>query len=241
MMTTLLLRLAGPMQSWGTQSRFSIRDTGREPSKSGVIGLLCAALGRPRAEPVADLAALILGVRVDREGSLLVDYQTAGGAHRRGDTYGVARADGSKGGTVLSNRYYLADADFLVGLMATTAEQVALLGELDRALAVPVWQLALGRKAFVPGVPPRLPDNAPLGPGLREGELLDVLRAYPWQDARGETLPERVRFVLDAEPGSTADVRADVPLSFVSSARRFTTRVVRTDYWGHLHEGGIDG
>ena len=57
-MKTLLMRLAGPMQSWGTQSQFRERDTGLEPSKSGVIGLLCAALGRPREESVADLAAL---------------------------------------------------------------------------------------------------------------------------------------------------------------------------------------
>ena len=47
-MSVLLLRLAGPMQAWGTQSRFTVRDTGLEPSKSGVIGLLCAAL---RSEP----------------------------------------------------------------------------------------------------------------------------------------------------------------------------------------------
>lgn len=237
-MATLLLRLAGPMQSWGTQSRFSIRDTGREPSKSGVIGLLCAALGRPREESVADLAALAMGVRVDREGTVQVDYQTAGGAHRRGDTYGVARADGGKGGTVLSNRYYLADADFLVGLEADTAEQEALLRELDAALAAPVWQLALGRKAFVPGVPPRLPDAAPLGPGLREGLVLDVLRDYPWLDARGDALPTPVRFALDAPLGSSADVRADVPLSFFPSARRFTTRAVRTEYFGALAMGG---
>lgn len=237
MMITLLLRLAGPMQSWGTQSRFSIRDTGREPSKSGVIGLLCAALGRPREEPVADLAALTMGVRVDREGIVQVDYQTAGGAHRRGDIYGVARADGSKGGTVLSNRYYLADADFLIGLGAATMAQESLLRELDAALAAPVWQLALGRKAFVPGVPPRLPDAVPLGPGLREGAVLAALRAYPWQDARGEALPASVRFVLDAPPGST-DVRADVPLSFVSNARRFTTRAVQTEYHRALTTGG---
>ena len=31
-MSVLLLRLAGPMQSWGTRSRFSNRDTGLEPS-----------------------------------------------------------------------------------------------------------------------------------------------------------------------------------------------------------------
>lgn len=237
-MVTLLLRLTGPMQSWGTRSRFGDRDTGREPSKSGVIGLLCAALGRARDEPLDDLAALTMGVRIDREGSIGRDYQTTGGGRWRGERYGVVGPDGKPGGTVLSDRYYLADADFLVGLEAATAEQEALLRELDAALAAPVWQLALGRKAFVPGVPPRLPDAAPLGPGLRGGAVLDVLRAYPWQDALGKALQERVRFVLDAEPGSTADVRPDVPLSFVPSARRFATRYVRTEYLGAFAPGG---
>jgi len=55
-----------------------------EPSKSGVVGLLCAALGRPRAADGSDLAALRMGVRVDREGVLKVDYQTAGSYHRSG-------------------------------------------------------------------------------------------------------------------------------------------------------------
>ena len=72
-MHTLLLRLSGPLQSWGVQSRFSIRDTGLEPSKSGVVGLLCAALGRPRSAPVDDLAALQMGVRVDQQGHLTYD------------------------------------------------------------------------------------------------------------------------------------------------------------------------
>ena len=45
-MPTLLLRFIGPMQSWGTTSRFDQRDTGKEPSKSGVVGLLAAAMGR---------------------------------------------------------------------------------------------------------------------------------------------------------------------------------------------------
>ena len=37
---TLLLRLAGPLQAWGVSSRFSIRETLDEPTKSGAIGLL---------------------------------------------------------------------------------------------------------------------------------------------------------------------------------------------------------
>lgn len=44
-MSTLLLRLAGPLQAWGAESKYEIRRTGREPTKSGVIGLLMAALG----------------------------------------------------------------------------------------------------------------------------------------------------------------------------------------------------
>lgn len=237
-MLVLLMRLAGPMQSWGIRSQFGDRDTGREPSKSGVIGLLGAALGRARDHPMADLAALAMGIRVDREGTVGRDYQTTGGGYWRGRPYGVMGPDGKLGGTVLSDRYYLADADFLVGLLAATDEQVALLHRLDQALAAPVWTLALGRKSYVPGIPPHLPDAAPLGPGLREGDLLDVLRSYPWQDGQGKGLPPRVRFVLDAEPGSTADVRADVPLSFVPTARRFATRAVQTIYCDKLSSGG---
>lgn len=44
-MATLLLRLAAPLQSWGSDSKFETRKTGREPTKSGVVGLLAAALG----------------------------------------------------------------------------------------------------------------------------------------------------------------------------------------------------
>src|SRR5262245_44963159 len=108
-MSVLLLRLAGPMQSWGTQSRFSVRDTGLEPSKSGVVGLLCAALGRKRHEPLDDLARLQMGVRADRPGRVARDYHTAGGERRAGSVlgldargkpvpYGVAKADGSTPG-----------------------------------------------------------------------------------------------------------------------------------------------
>jgi CRISPR-associated Cas5-like protein len=67
------------MQSWGTTSRFDERDTQLEPSNSGVLGLICAALGRDRAEDVSDLAQLRMGVRLDREGVPMRDYQTAGG------------------------------------------------------------------------------------------------------------------------------------------------------------------
>lgn len=220
-MSTLLIRLAGPMQSWGTQSRFTIRDTGLEPSKSGVIGILCAAMGRLRSTPVDDLAALRMGVRVDREGIMKVDYHTAGGVHRRGEIYGVAHANGSRPSTVESRRYYLADADFLVGLEG----DAAVLRSLDAALAQPRWQLFLGRKSFVPSVPIRLPDIPPWGPGLREESLEESLKAYPWpHDDTGS--PDRLRLVLDAQGEITPEVRRDVPVSFAD--RQFQSRYVKT-------------
>src|SRR5512136_490986 len=92
-MGTLLLRLVGPMQSWGMQSNFTHRDTGLEPSKSGVIGLICAALGKPRDENHPDnarkpsldeLAKLRMGVRVDREGLVQCDYHTANNVMKAG-------------------------------------------------------------------------------------------------------------------------------------------------------------
>jgi len=230
-MSTLLLRLAGPMQSWGVQSRFTVRDTGLEPSKSGVIGLLCAALGRPRHEPVDDLSALTLGVRVDREGFLKMDYHTAGGSHRQGDRYGVAKADGGKPDTVISQRYYLADADFLVGLEG----EEQLLRRLDSALACPVWPLYLGRKAFVPGGPVRIRHRpteleGPADvPGLVYLPVIEALSHYPWLvRTTREKVPLSLRLVLDAPFGATAEVRPDVPLSFAE--RRFTLRYVRTDF-----------
>ena len=88
-MAILILRLMGPMQSWGTQSRFSNRDSDLEPSKSGVIGLLCAAMGKPRddLETIGKLFRLKMGIRVDRQGILKCDYHTA---------LNIAKAGGGK-------------------------------------------------------------------------------------------------------------------------------------------------
>lgn len=222
-MSTLLLRLAGPMQSWGTQSRFTVRDTGLEPSKSGVIGLLCAALGRERTEPVDDLAALRMGVRVDREGSMRMDYQTAGGWHRRDEVgYGVPTAGGGGRRPVISPRYYLADASFLVGLEG----ELSLLERLQHALRAPVWQLYLGRKSYVPGVPVYLPDGL-----LAEVGLEQALCSYPWRwHGHAAGRPDRLRLVLETPDGSGPEVRQDQPVGAAFHTRRFALRHTRTRF-----------
>ena len=100
-MATLLLRLAAPLQAWGADSKFETRKTNREPTKSGVIGLLAAALGlrRDESEGLARLTGLRFGVRVEREGQLLVDYHTA-------------KTQDEKNSYV-TYRHYLQDAVFL--------------------------------------------------------------------------------------------------------------------------------
>lgn len=246
---TLLLRLAGPMQSWGTQSHFTRRDTGLEPSKSGVIGLLCAALGRPREAPVDDLVALQMGVRVDHEGTLQVDFQTAGGSPRGRGVAGTAGASGGRGAygvaefsggvrTVISRRAYLADASFLVGLEAASPEQEQLLRTLDAALAHPFWPLFLGRKSYVPAEPVRLPDSPPLGPGLTSLPLRAALLGYPWPASapaaegasNGQGNTAALRFVLEDPTALGGESRQDVPISFSPLDRRYAPRFVRTEF-----------
>ncbi|MFJ4781294.1 type I-E CRISPR-associated protein Cas5/CasD [Streptomyces sp. NPDC088762] len=74
----LLVRLAAPLQSWGAVSRFSHRDTHSRPTKSAVIGLCAAALGRDRTDSVDDLAGIAFGVRADHPGTPVRDYHTVG-------------------------------------------------------------------------------------------------------------------------------------------------------------------
>lgn len=225
-MPTLLLRLCGPMQSWGTRSRFTERDTELEPSKSGVIGLVCAALGLLRTEAVdADpnnLASLHMGVRVEREGQPANDYQTAGG---RG---GIVRASGAMSkDAVLSNRQYLANADFLIGLEGNDRD---LLERLDSALRVPHWQIFLGRKSFAPALPIFLP-----GGGLRELGLEAALREEPILPPDARPLPAgavvRRRYVLERNPWDTSEVRMDQPLGAAFRDRTFGPRWVETVFF----------
>ncbi len=216
-MAVLLLRLVAPMQSWGTQSHFSVRETGLEPSKSGVIGLLCAALGRGRTESVDDLAALRMGVRVDVEGKLQKDFHTA---------QDVLQADGKDiKPTEMSNRYYLADARFLVGLEG----EEALLRRLHEALRAPVWPLYLGRKAFVPSQPVWLRD------GMRPDEgLEEALERYPWLGSAWQKKPpERLRLMIEEQDGY--EIRRDHPVSFDPLRRRYLLRRLRVTFVPRPH------
>lgn len=214
--STLLLRLCGPMQSWGFRSRFDNRDTALEPTRSGVTGLLCAALGWERDHDLTPFASLKMGVRVDAPGQVMVDYQTAAN---------VIRASGNAGGTVQSWRYYLSDARFLVGL---ESNDLAWLEKLDEKLRDPEHPLYLGRKSYVPTLPVALPKS-----GVREDtSLQEALQNEPWWDCywreraqlEKRSAPE-LRLRLESDDPAEGSVSNDFPLDF--ARRRFRPRTVR--------------
>jgi len=193
----LLLRLEGPLQSWGVRSRWSRRDTGPDPTKSAIIGLLGCAAGIPRPdwrlgeEPDRTLEqwdkALLFGVRIDRPGTVETDYHTVQGRFWQAD--GKMKTDLSKTGakpdkaereplrTEPTWREYLHDAAFLVVLAMKPEhrnDNGGLLERLKNHLQNPKWPLYLGRKSCVPSRPvfDRLTDEYQ--------DLESALRAEPW-------------------------------------------------------------
>jgi len=204
-MTTLLIRLAGPMQAWGAASRFARRDTRQEPTKSGVIGLLAAAQGRRRSDPIEDLAQLSFGVRVDQPGRLLRDFQVA-----------VRPTDGQS--MPLSYRYYLADAVFLA---AVTGPQGVIDGLAD-ALLRPTFPLYLGRRSC--------PPSRPLYIDTVDLSVSDALSDAPWEASqwyrRRQPKTLSLRAVLDAAESAGGDLVRDHPVSFDPERRLYGWRSV---------------
>lgn len=206
-MSTLLMRFAAPLQSWGADSKFKKRLTRREPTKSGVIGLCACALGirRDDADAISEIAALEFGVRIDQPGTLLRDYHVA----HKTEFWETGKTD-----PFVSERYYLADAVFLAGLSG----DLALLKRIDAALRAPKLPICLGRRSC--------PPSGPLSLGLRETSLPDALReeswwASAWYKRRNKIVSAEI--VRDAEEGI---VTQDLPLSFDPKSRRYGLRAV---------------
>ncbi|CAO0830175.1 Type I-E CRISPR-associated protein Cas5/CasD OS=Streptomyces microflavus OX=1919 GN=Smic_09520 PE=4 SV=1 [Streptomyces microflavus] len=85
-MSGLLLRLAGPLQSWGERSAFTpVRETALFPTRSALIGMFAAAQGITRGDTAGlkKYEQVRLTMRVDRPGTLLEDYHTVGGGFPR--------------------------------------------------------------------------------------------------------------------------------------------------------------
>ena len=213
-MSTLLLRLAAPLQAWGTASKFERRRTQREPSKSGVIGMLAAALGLRRDADLSELTALRFGVRVDREGKVIRDFHTAQAVKTEKKAKKEKTEEPEKIGYVTS-RYYLSDAVFLVGL---ESEDHALLEKIETALRAPYFPLFLGRRSC--------PPTLPLVLGLREKDLETALREEDNQNQNARSIKRTRRYIrLDSVPDELEGaVVRDLPISFNPIKREFGYR-----------------
>ena len=217
-MKTILLKFAGPLQSYGTSSHFETRYTEYYPSKSAVIGLLAACLGyrRDEAENLGELSKLQFAVRIDQDGTLLRDYH-------------IARSYNEKGvesKTYVTNRYYLEDALFVVALSGMDE----LIDTLTKAIKSPYFQPFMGRRS--------LPVPVDFFLGVSAEDILDSLRNLPWQAApwykkkKGkEGIGEKISLevyadeeILKDEKISRSKLRRDIPISFSQKGRQFAFR-----------------
>lgn len=206
------------MQAWATQSKLGVRDTDREPSKSGVLGLVGAALGMQRDdhETLGRLSRLRMALRVDRPGTLLRDYHTAGGGSFRNQVKYVVH--GAKD-CVPSQRYYLQGASFVAALSGDGD----LIERSARALENPCWPLFLGRRSCPPSVPPLV--------GITDEDAETAVRQAPLAERVTEST---LRLLVEVDSrDEQAEPRQDVPISFAEGKRRYGIRYVRTE-WMHI-------
>jgi CRISPR system Cascade subunit CasD len=204
-MSVLLLRLAGPLQSWGSAARFVRRTTENAPTKSGVLGLLAAAEGRAREADLSDLVALRYGVRIDQPGTRVRDFQTA------------HHFDSGKS-MPLSERFYLADAVFV----AAVEGERETVHRMYAAVREPTYLPYLGRRSCPPALPIDL--------GVRDDvDLVAALAQAPWQASdwyRKRTRSDgELTVLIDSPPEETPELSLrDEPLSFDPRHRRYGMR-----------------
>ncbi|AKK06789.1 CRISPR-associated protein Cas5 [Corynebacterium mustelae] len=205
-MSTLLLQLSGPLQAWGDSSRFAYRTTRREPTKSGVIGLLAAAQGRERTADLADLVGLRFGVRIDQVGRVIQDFQT--------------EIDWRTGKSKpLTHRQYLADAKFVAALEGPST----VLDGIVESIKSPVFPLFLGRRSC--------PPSSPVFLSLQDGDLETELQSWPWiaSDWYKRKQPKTIQLAIsrDCKTGENPDeMIRDLPVCFEQRNRRHELRPV---------------
>lgn len=208
-MSVLLLRFAAPLQAWGSSSKFDIRTTEREPTKSGVIGMIASALGIQRNAENADdelkkLNEMRFGVRVEKEGKLIKDFHMVRKIENRKMT-----------ASYITDRYYLSDAVFLVAIESNDTE---LLKKIESALQRPVYPLFLGRRSC--------PPTLPVVYGMRDSELTEILRNEPplIQDSKNKSAR---RIVYDTLSDGT--VVRDCLVSFSQLHRQYGFRMKKEE------------
>ncbi|ESS17180.1 type I-E CRISPR-associated protein Cas5/CasD [Streptococcus mutans] len=208
-MKTILLKFAGPLQSWGTSSHFETRHTDFYPSKSAVIGMIAASLGyrRNEDEKIRKLNELDFAVRVDQQGNLLRDWHNAK-SDKRKDPY-------------TTNRYYLEDAVFVV---AISHQNYAFIQMIEDGLRSPYFQPFMGRRAC--------PLPVDFIVQVTNDSALDSLKQLDWQASawymKRQSTDDRISLEIYTDSYLTGkesyQLRQDKVLSFSQKERKFGFR-----------------
>lgn len=142
-MKTLVLKLSGPMQSWGTSSDFDIRHTDLYPSKSAIVGLLAACLGYKRndQENLDKLRQIDFALRIDQRGQITKDFQ----AVKKWEALTGKKANDNKY-SYITDRYYIEDGVFLV---AISHQDENYMDQIHESIKRPYFQPYLGRRSYV--------------------------------------------------------------------------------------------
>ena len=230
-----IFHLLGPMQGWGGIAVGETRAGEHHPTKSGVLGLVAAALGITREEENAHQQLhrdLGFAVRILHGGEPLRDYHTAQvPGERRGihHTTRAAELAQPKLNTILSTREYRVDAWYAVALWAR--------GDMDlqkiiTAFKHPSFVLYLGRKSCPPALPvvPRLIEADNLGRAFHEfmAQEADLL-PKPYKDP---TKWEKA--VYYEGEGEGIAFRGATPRYDLPHARRSWTFLPRQESHGRL-------
>jgi len=222
----LLLRLYGPLASWGEIAVGESRHSAVQPSKSALLGLLGAALGVRRDDDQAQQAlaqGYRFAVKLICAGSPLRDYHTVQApAQRRKVQYRSRReelADPSRLGTLLSAREYRCDSLALVAVEALDSAPYNL-EALTRALREPFFTLYLGRKSCPLALPlqPQVVASESVRGALDDTPLTSLLallqdnpeQPWPSHADRVALRPSKARYYW--EDGMRAGMQASLQL-----------------------------
>jgi len=213
--TYLALLLDAPLQSWGYQSKFDRRTSFSQPTRSGLLGLICAAMGIDRAESsrLAEFANLEITALTLHNNGRLTDFHTVGGGwdKKKNKRNIVPKANGSVNNTVVTRREYLQSSKFGI-VICGPGNQLETIGE---ALRNPQWGIWLGRKSCIPA--------APVMQGLFDTETAALQHLCERTEC---PQPSRVcREAISFEDGT--DTLMDIPVDFAT--REFTPRRITVE------------
>lgn len=211
-MEYLLLWLEGPLQSWGANSRFDLRQSLKFPTKSGIYGILLAASGDSGAQTellsrMADCPLSVVAFKSDS--TMLTDYHVVGNGYDDKDQWQKLHIPKTKdgknavgGGSKQTYREYLQNRCFaaVLGLPHDLAEKFA------AALRNPVFDLYLGRKCCPPS------EIVFQGVFASEAEAFDKILEK--SEAKGITPDTVIREAQYTPAADSLMLVNDVPLEF---------------------------